>query len=64
VPGVGHGDGVVGGVVDDVHLMVVPVVVGGGTSGWPRGARLDLDLVSQDCFADGTVHLHCRSPSA
>ncbi len=49
------------GIVDDVHLVVSPVVVGGGTSCWPAGARLEFDLVAQDGFADGTVHLHYRA---
>jgi dihydrofolate reductase len=45
-------------VVDEVHLFVVPVVVGGGTACWPQGARLTFDLVDEDRFADGTIHLH------
>jgi dihydrofolate reductase len=49
------------GVLDDVHLLVVPVVVGGGTSCWPAGARLALDLLGEHGFADGTVHLHYRA---
>ncbi len=49
------------GIVDDVHLFVVPVIVGGGTSCWPSGVRLSLDLVGQDQFPDGNVHLHYRS---
>ena len=48
-------------IVDDVHLFVVPVLVGAGTSCWPARARLALDLVDQDRFADGTVHLHYTS---
>lgn len=46
------------GIVDDIHLFVVPVVVGGGTSCWPAGVRLTLDLVAQERFADGTIYLH------
>jgi len=49
------------GVVDDVHLFIVPVVVGGGTSCWPARARLAFDLVAQDRFSNGTVHLHYRA---
>jgi len=50
-------------IVDDIHLFVVPEVVGGGTPCWPAGVRLTLDLVAQDRFSDGTVHLHYRSRS-
>lgn len=48
------------GIVDDIHLFTVPVVVGGGTSCWPSGCRLELDLSSERGFADGTVHAHYR----
>ena len=51
------------GIVDDIHLFVVPVVVGGGASCWPTGVRLDLDLVAQDRFSGGTIHLHYSTRS-
>jgi len=54
------------GIVDEVHMFLLPVVVGGGTScwptGWDAGARLDLRLVDEHRFVDGTVHLHHRVP--
>jgi dihydrofolate reductase len=46
------------GLVDEVHLLLFPVIVGGGTPALPIGERLDLELRSQRTFADGTVHLH------
>ena len=46
------------GVVDEIHLYVKPVVVGGGKRAMPDGLRLDLTLVDQRRFDDGTVHLH------
>lgn len=49
------------GIVDDIHLFLVPHIVGGGTSCWPAGVRLGVDLVAQDRFSDGTVHLHYRA---
>lgn len=49
------------GIVDDVHLIVVPVIVGGGKPCWPSGVRLSLDLVDENRFRDGTVHLHYRA---
>ncbi len=48
------------GVVDDLHLFVVPVVVGAGTRALPAGLRRPLDLVGVRRFASGTVHLHYR----
>ena len=48
------------GLVDDVHHLVHPVVVGGGTRALPDGVRLDLELVDEHRFANGVVHLHHR----
>jgi dihydrofolate reductase len=47
------------GIVDDVHLFVNPVVVGGGTRALPDGIRRDLELVSVERIG-GVVHLHHR----
>ena len=51
------------GLVDDYHVMVVPVIVGGGTRALPEDARLDLDLVQERRFDSGMVHLHYRPRS-
>ena len=48
------------GLVDEVHLFVVPVVVGGGKPGLPRDVRLDLELLDERRFGNGVVHLHHR----
>jgi dihydrofolate reductase len=48
------------GLVDEVHLFVVPVVVGGGKPGLPRDVRLELELVDERRFGNGVVHLHHR----
>lgn len=48
------------GLVDEVHLFVSPVVVGGGKPGLPTGVRLDLELVAERRFGNGVVHLHHR----
>lgn len=45
------------GLLDEVHVIVVPVVVGGGKRLFPAGSRLDLRLVEQRAFADGFVAL-------
>ncbi len=46
------------GLVDEIHLVVGPVILGGGTTALPDHVRLDLRLLSLDRFASGTVHLH------
>jgi dihydrofolate reductase len=51
------------GLVDDVHHLVHPVVVGGGTRALPDGVRLDLELVDERRFAGGVVYLHHRARS-
>ncbi len=49
------------GLVDDLHQLVTPVVVGGGTHWLPRGVRLRLELVSERRFGSRVVHLHYRT---
>ncbi len=49
------------GLVDEVHLLVFPVVVGGGKPGLPRGVRVDLELLEERRFGNGVVHLHHRT---
>jgi dihydrofolate reductase len=48
------------GLVDDLHLFVVPHLVGGGTRVLPNGVRRPLHLDGERGFANGTVHLHYR----
>jgi dihydrofolate reductase len=48
------------GLVDELHLFLVPTVVGGGTRALPDDVRLDLELVDEHRFASGVVHLHHR----
>jgi dihydrofolate reductase len=45
------------GLVDQLHLVVVPVVVGGGKPSLPDGVRLELELVDERRFGNGTVFL-------
>jgi dihydrofolate reductase len=48
------------GLVDDLHHLQHPVVVGGGTRALPVGVRLDLELVDEHRFASGVVYTHHR----
>ena len=43
--------------VDEVRLLLNPVVVGGGKRALPDGARLDLELLDERRFASGVVYL-------
>ncbi|MFN2466313.1 MAG: dihydrofolate reductase family protein [Candidatus Dormibacteria bacterium] len=49
------------GLVDETHLFIHPVVVGGGKSSLRRGLRARLELVDEHRFASGVVHLHYRT---
>jgi dihydrofolate reductase len=49
------------GLVDEYHLFVVPVVVGGGNPSLPSEVRLKLELLDERRFSNGTVHLHYRT---
>lgn len=49
------------GLVDECHLFLAPVVVGGGTQALPDGLRLDLQLLDERRFGSGFVHLHYRT---
>jgi dihydrofolate reductase len=45
------------GLVDELHLFVLPVTVGGGKRALPDHVRLDLELRDERRFASGVVHL-------
>ena len=47
--------------MDEIHLLLNPVIVGGGTPALPAGLRLALELQDERRFAGGVVHLHYRS---
>ena len=49
------------GLVDEVGLLVTPIVVGGGTRALPDGVRLPLALVDEHRFASGVVYLRYRT---
>ena len=49
------------GLVDECHLFLSPVTVGGGKRALPAGVRWQLELLDERRFANGVVHLHYRS---
>jgi dihydrofolate reductase len=48
------------GLIDECHLFLHSVAVGGGTPALPVGARTNLELLDERRFASGAVHLHYR----
>ena len=48
------------GLVDEVHLFVAPVIVGGGLRALPAGVRIDLELTAERRFGNGVVYLGYR----
>jgi dihydrofolate reductase len=49
------------GLVDEIHLVVAPVVVGGGIDALPDNVRLRLELQDERRFGNGMVHLRYRT---
>lgn len=48
------------GLVDECHLFVNPIIVGGGKPALPSQVRTRLDLLDEHRFRNGVVHLHHR----
>jgi dihydrofolate reductase len=53
-------DALAAGLVDELHVLVVPVLVGRGTRSLPDGVRARLELLDERSFGSGVVHLHYR----
>ena len=51
------GQAIEAGLVDECHLILVPVLVGGGKRAFPDGVRADLELLDERRFAGGAVYL-------
>jgi dihydrofolate reductase len=49
------------GLVDECHLFVAPMVVGGGKQSLPDNVRLKLELLDERRFRNGMVHLRYRT---
>lgn len=54
------GQALAAGLVDELHVFISPIIVGGGTPFLPDGVRLDLEQVDTTTFANGVVHVHYR----
>jgi dihydrofolate reductase len=49
------------GLVDECHLFLAPIVVGGGKQSLPDNVRLELELLDERRFANGMVYLRYRT---
>jgi riboflavin biosynthesis pyrimidine reductase len=47
--------------IDELHVFVAPIVVGGGTRSLPDDIRLELELLREHRVGNGVVHLHYRA---
>lgn len=55
------GEAIKAGLVDEIHLFLHPVIIGGGRRALPEGVRVQLELVSERRFKSGVVHVHYRT---
>jgi dihydrofolate reductase len=49
------------GLVDEFHLFVTPIVVGGGIQALPNNVRVKLELLDERRFGNGVVYLCYRT---
>ena len=54
------GQAIAGGLVDECHLFLGPVLVGGGKRALPAGVTAELELLNERRFRSGFVYLHYR----
>lgn len=52
------GEAISAGLVDECHLFLVPIIVGGGKRALPDDVRAQLKLLGERRFRSGVVHLH------
>ena len=49
------------GLIDECHLFLTPIIVGGGKQSLPDNIRLELELLEERRFSNGTVFLRYRT---
>jgi dihydrofolate reductase len=49
------------GLIDECHLFLLPVIVGGGKPSLPDNVRMGLELLDERRFSNGTVFLRYRT---
>ena len=51
------------GLVDEYHVFVAPIIVGGGNPYLPAKVRVSLELMDERGFDNGMVHVRYRARS-
>jgi dihydrofolate reductase len=54
------GQAISAGLVDELHLFLGPILIGGGKRILPDNVRAQLELLDERRFTNGVVHLHYR----
>src|SRR5574338_63658 len=49
------------GLIDECHLFIKPIIVGGGKAALPEDVRLELELLEERRFGNGEVYLRYRT---
>ncbi len=49
------------GLIDECHMFLVPIIVGGGKPALPENIRLELELLEEHRFDSGMVHLRYQA---
>ena len=57
------GQAIAAGLVDELQLLLVPVLVGGGKRALPNDVRAQLEMLDERRFQSGTVFLRYRARS-
>jgi dihydrofolate reductase len=58
------GQALAAGLVDELHLLLHPVIVGGGKSALPDHVRADLEVIDERRFESGVVYVSYRVTAA
>ncbi len=58
------GQALAAGVVDELHLLLCPIIVGGGKPALPHHVRADLEVIDERRFESGVVHIRYEVTSA
>ena len=52
------------GLIDEVQLFLIPILVGGGKPALPNNLRVELELLAERSFHNGTIYLRYRTRQA